>query len=128
MKKQMLLPLLVLSLSSMKLFAQTIDSASKPVKTGNEWRMPGDAVKRSQDFADMLKKNIGLDDETTKKIFQARLANTKPLDEIQVLPLSEKEKSDRLKANKAAFDETIKGILSPEQFDRYLKIPVSKKK
>ncbi len=127
MKKEILLSFMLLHLCSMKLFAQTPDSASRPVKTGNEWRMQGDAVKRSQNSANMLKREIGLNDEKTKKVFQAYLANTKPLDEIQVLPLSDKEKADKLKANKASFNEILKGILSPEEFAKYLKIPELKK-
>ncbi len=109
------------------LFAQQPLPAGKPVKTGNEWKMPGDALERAKKFTDKLKSNIGLDDPTSKKVFSAYLANTKSVDEIPVLPISEEEKTSRLKANKIAFDETLKGILSPAQFDKYLKMEASER-
>lgn len=106
--------------------AQTKDTISKPVKTGNEWHMPGDAIKRSQDFAENLKKDLGLDDATTKKVFNAYLGNTKSVDEIGVLSMSEKEKKEKMKANKTAFDEKLKGILSADQFSKYMKMQKGK--
>jgi hypothetical protein len=102
-------------------FAQASLPAGKPVKRGNEWKMPGDALTRSKKFTDDLKSNLGLDDATSQKVFKAYLANTKSVDEIPALPISEDEKTNRLKTNKLAFDETLKGILTPEQFDKYLK-------
>ena len=74
------------------LFAQTALPTGKPVKTGNEWKMPGDALTRSQKFASDLKKNLDLDDATSQKVFRAYLDNTKSVDEIPVLPISEDEK------------------------------------
>jgi hypothetical protein len=109
------------------LFAQQSLPAGKPVKTGNEWKMPGDALDRAKKFTDLLKTNIGLDDATSKKIFSAYLGNTKAVDEIPMLPISDEEKAARQKANKATFDETLKGILSPAQFDKYLKMEADMK-
>lgn len=103
------------------LFAQESLPAGKPVKTGNEWKMPGDALTRSKKFTDDLKDRLGLDEATSQKVFKAYLANTKPVDEIPLLSISDEEKASRLKANRLAFDETLKGILSPGQFDKYLK-------
>jgi hypothetical protein len=103
-------------------FAQATLPAGKPVKTGNEWKMPGDALTRSKKFSDDLKANLGLDDATSQKVFQAYLGNTKSVDEIPMLPISNDEKTSRLKANKLAFDETLKSILMPEQFEKYLKM------
>lgn len=103
-------------------FAQATLPAGKPVKTGNEWKMPGDALTRSKKFTDDLKVNLGLDDATSQKVFKAYLANTKSVDEIPMLPISDDEKANRLKANKLAFDETLKGILTAEQFDKYIKL------
>jgi hypothetical protein len=108
-------------------FAQATLPAGKPVKTGNEWKMPGDALTRSKKFSDDLKANLGLDDATSQKVFKAYLGNTKSVDEIPMLPISEDEKTSRLKANKLAFDETLKGILTPEQFDKYLKMGANTK-
>jgi len=107
---------------SAHLFAQSTVPAEKPVKTGNEWKMPGDAIARAQNFANDLKKSLGIDDVTSQKVFKAYLDNTKPVDEIPMLPISEDEKKERLKANKIAFNETIKGLLSADQYSKYTKL------
>ena len=96
-------------LASASLYAQKSEP-QKPEKTGNEWKMPGDVVQRSHYFADSLKKLFNLDNETTKKLFDAYMANTKSVDEIGVMESDEKERKEKLKA-----------ILSPEQFEKYLK-------
>jgi hypothetical protein len=93
----------------------------KPVKTGNEWKMPGDVVQRSQHFADSLKKKFALDDATTKKVFEAYLVYTKPVDEISVTATSEKDRKEKLKANHEAFNDKLKGIMTAEQFQKYMK-------
>jgi len=100
--------------------AQT--APQKPVKTGNEWKMPADVFKRSEAYSNNLKIKLGLNDSQTKKVYDAFLANTKPVDEIQISPGSDEEKKTKLKANQAEFNETLKGILSPAQFDKYLKM------
>ncbi len=108
-------------------FAQSSLPTGKPVKTGNEWKMPGDAMTRAKKFAETLKTNLGLDDATSQKVFQAYLGNTKSVDEIPMLPVSDDEKKAKLKANRAAFDDTLKGILSAEQFAKYQKMETDSK-
>jgi len=123
MKKIFPAMLLMLMLSH-HIAAQT----ENPIKTGDEWRMPMGAITRSQHFADTLGKTFGLDAAVTKKLYDAYLADTKPVDEIPMLPISCDEKKSRLKANKAAFDETIKGILTAAQYTKYLKMELWGKK
>ena len=118
MKKEICIVLSILLFSSYAI-AQTAEP-EKPVKTGDEWKMPSDVFKRSQSFADSLKKMLGLDAAATKKVYDAYLANTKPIDEIRVLPISDDEKKERLKANHEDFNATLKGILSAEQYRKYL--------
>jgi len=125
--KNYLLILALLLITSTQLFAQSTLPAGKPEKTGNEWKMPGDAITRAQSFTNYLKKNLGLDDATSQKVFRVYLDNTKPVDEIPQLPISDDEKKERLKANKLAFNEKLKGILTPGQYDMYLKISIDKK-
>lgn len=108
-------------------FAQTPLAAGKPTKTGNEWKMPGDAMTRAKKFTETLKTNLNLDDATSQKVFQAYLGNTKSVDEIPMLPISDEEKKAKLKANRAAFDDKLKGILSGEQFEKYQKLEVDSK-
>jgi len=75
MKKNIII-LLTFSFFNARLFAQSTEPL-KPVKTGDEWKMPTDVFKRSQTFADSLKKELGLDAAKTKKVYDAYLANIK---------------------------------------------------
>ena len=120
MKKKAFFVLILLTISGSQLSAQTT-SPQKPVKTGNEWKMPTDVFKRSRSFADNMQNKFGLDSMQTKKVYDIYLENTKPLDEISVQPISEKEKEAKLNANKTAFNEKLKGIFTPAQYSKYLK-------
>ena len=126
MKKVIVLSLLIAGLTGVRAMAQTEEAeakakASLPVKTGNEWQMPKDVLVRSKNFAENLQKTLKLDDATSKKVFNAYLGNTKSVDEIRVANTSEKEKKEALAANHAEFNQVLKGILSPEQFEAYLR-------
>jgi periplasmic protein CpxP/Spy len=127
MKKNILIALSLVLFVSAQSFAQA-NAPEKPVKTGNEWKMPSDVFKRSQDFADNLKKTLGLNTEQTKKVYEAFLNNTKPVDEIMIGITDKKEQAAALKANQEAFKTTLKDILSPEQFSKYVKMGVKKSK
>jgi hypothetical protein len=106
--------------SAAMLNAQT-DKPQKPVKTGNEWKMPGDVVQRSRAFATKCEKKLGLDSMQTRKVFEAYMSNTKPLDEIAVAPVSDKQKEQMVKDNTSAFNEKLKTIFKGEQFSKYIK-------
>ena len=121
MKKAIILSALALTLCAIKAKAQTDQQAETPVKNGNEWQMPKDVLMRSKKFADGLKQSLSLDDATTKKVFNAYLGNTKSVDEIKVAQVSEKEKKDKLAANQQEFLKTLQGILTPAQYNAYLK-------
>lgn len=134
MKKVIVLGLLIIGLTGMRAMAQTEAEAKEaeakaalPVKTGNEWQMPKDVLTRSKSFAENLQKKLGLDDATTKKVFNAYLGNVKSVDEIRVGNTSEKEKKEALAANHAEFNQVLKGILTPEQFEGYLREEKGKK-
>ena len=111
---------MLLALTSLRAFAQTDDRATLPVKTGNEWQMPRDVLQRAKTFSDSLQKCLSLSDTATKKVFNAYLGNTKPVDEIRMGQGSESEKKAALAANQQAFDQILKGILTPTQFDAYI--------
>lgn len=121
MKKYILIGILLVTTTNIHLSAQTT-KPEKPVKTGNEWKMPSDVFKRSKAFADNLQKKLGLDSLQTKKVYDAYLANTKPLDEIGVKQVGEKEKAALLKENKIAFDDKLKAIFTSGQYSKYLKL------
>jgi hypothetical protein len=121
MKKFNVLMMLLLALTSLRTLAQSDTSHSIPVKSGNEWQMPRDVLIRSKNFADSLQKLLGLDEPTKKKVFDAYLANTKPVDEIRVSGQPEQQKKAALAANQEKFVQTMKGILTASQFERYVK-------
>jgi hypothetical protein len=125
MKKRILIAIMLLTGASICVSAQTTQP-QKPVKTGNEWKMPSDVFKRSKAFADGLQKALRLDSVQTKKVYDAYLANTKPLDEISVSSVPEKEKQAAIKTNKAAFNETLKKIFTPVQYNKYIKTETGK--
>ncbi|MDO6432900.1 hypothetical protein Q4E93_19990 [Flavitalea sp. BT771] len=103
-------------------FASTISfcqQPTKPVKTGNEWKMPADVFQRSAAYAGRLKATLHLDAAQTKKVYDAYLANIKSVDEISVIP-DEAAKKMKMKANQASFNEVLKGIFSSAQFQKYL--------
>jgi hypothetical protein len=122
MKKVIFLSLFLLTLTGMKALAQTDDQGAKPVQKGNEWQMPKDVLVRSRNFSDYWKKELGLDDPTTKKVFNAYLGNTKAVDEIRMGQGSEKDKKNALAVNQEQFDQTLKGIFTSSQFNAYLKL------
>ena len=90
-----------------------------PVKTGNEWKMPTDVFQRAKTWSADLQKKLGLDSVQTKKMYDIFLANTKPLDEISVAAVSDKEKAAMRKSNQVAFDKKIKSILSVAQYQKF---------
>ena len=120
MKRKVLIGVMLVVLTTSQASAQTAGPQT-PVKTGNEWKMPSDVLKRSKTFADSLQKMLGLDSVQTKKVYSVYLENTKPLDEISVQPISEKEKAAKLLANKLAFNEKLKTIFTAAQYSKYLK-------
>jgi hypothetical protein len=121
MKKGIFLNLLLLAFTGIRALAQTDEQGTKPVQKGNEWQMPKDVLVRSSHFSEYWKKALGLDDSTTKKIFNAYLGNTKAVDEIRMGTGTEQDKKNALAANQEQFDRTLKGIFTPSQFDAYMK-------
>ncbi len=128
MKKVILFSCMLLALTSLRALSQTDDQATKPVKNGNEWQMPKDVLLRAKTFSENLQKSLILSDTITKKVFNAYLGNTKSVDEIRMGQGSEKEKKAALTANQEKFDQTLKGILTPAQFENYIKGKKGKEK
>jgi hypothetical protein len=127
MKKRILSLSMLFLVCNARMLAQSKDTASTPLKTGNEWHMPGDVIKRSQDFSDRLTKDLGLDETRSKKVFTAFIENTKPVDEIKMGPLDDKAKAQALKHNRESFKAKLKDILSSAQYDKFIKIGDDKK-
>lgn len=119
MKRTMLIGFIAASIVAVKAHAQTTDQALQPVKKGNEWQLPKEVILRAQAYSQQLKKSLGLDSATTKKVFEQYMGNTKSVGEIQVGSKTEKEKKDRLAANQMQFDDKMKEVLTPKQFELY---------
>jgi len=121
MKKSIFLALVLTGGLASTLSAQSKDGGALPVKSGNEWQMPGDVVRRSRAFATNCQKLLGLDSVTTQKLFELYLGNTKSVDEIRVGNATDKDKKAALDANQQAFNERVRGVLTAAQFERYLR-------
>lgn len=121
MKKRLFFALALLAGFASTLSAQSKDSGALPVKSGNEWQMPGDVVRRSRQFAQNCQKLLGLDSATTQKLFELYMGNTKSVDEIRVSNASVRDKKAALDANQQAFDQRVRSVLTATQFERYLR-------
>ena len=124
MKKRIFLALLSSFIVTIS-FAQSQPEA-KPKKTGNEWHAAGDAPTRSKEFSDRITKALSLDEATSKKVYNLYMANTKSVDEIKFSSDSETVKKEGLNTNQEAFDEKLKGIFTPAQFEKYMKLETKK--
>jgi hypothetical protein len=97
------------------------DTTALPVKSGNEWQMPRDVLLRARSFSGHIQQLLGLDSITTKKLFDLYLGNTKAVDEIRIGKTSDKEKKAALAAYQREFDQKIKTVLTPAQFEKYMR-------
>jgi len=84
--------------------------------------MPSDVFQRAKTYSADLQKKLGLDSAQTKKVYDVFLANTKPLDEIAVAAVSDKEKEAMRKSNQVAFNEKMRNIFTAGQYKTYMAI------
>jgi hypothetical protein len=59
-----------------------------------EWHSINDAIPRAHEFTNRLTKELGLNDSTSKKVYDTYLANTKSLDEIKMGVADERSMSN----------------------------------
>jgi hypothetical protein len=118
--------LLLLLLVSLYSSAQTVIPEVKDKKTGNEWHSISDAIPRAQEFTNRLKNVLQLNEGVSKKVYDAYIANSKSLDEIKMGPADDTDKLEQLKNNREVFNDTLKKILTSDQFNKYLKMPEDK--
>ncbi len=64
MKKTIFPAILMILFSANRSLAQTSLPSGQPVKIGNEWHMPADALTRSRNFTDRLSLKLGPDSMT----------------------------------------------------------------
>lgn len=131
MKKTLLVISCFVALISVDTFAQQAmtrkNGGDRPHPDNMQQHPMGDAVTRTQRFVDHLTKDLNLDAATAKKVYDAFLTRTKKVDEIQASNMDGKAKNDALKANKDNLDTALKGILSADQFQKYLEIEKSRR-
>jgi hypothetical protein len=118
--KSLIFLLTVVAVSVSRSSAQQ-DTAALPVKSGSEWQMQREVLLRARSFSGEMRQLLALDSVTTKRLFDLYLGNTKAVDEIRIGKTSDKEKRSALNANQLEFDQKVRTLLTPAQFDRYMR-------
>ncbi len=81
--------------------------------------MAADPATRAQKMTDRLTKQLGLDDATAKKVYEAALTRDQQVDAIQKGTDDNRTKAKNLKANADQFKTTMQGILTADQFTKF---------
>lgn len=81
--------------------------------------MAADPTTRAQKMTDHMTKQLGLDDATSKKVYDIALARAQKVDAIQKSTDDNKTKAKELKANADEFKGQLKSILTPDQFAKF---------
>lgn len=125
MFKKIALSGLLLSLFSFPLLAQQTATPDASTQT-NTRRMgrngamqphqKGDPATRAKKMTDRMTQQLGLDQATSQKVYDATLARAQKIDAIQASSEDNKVKAQAMKANADDFKATLKGILTPDQF------------
>ena len=125
MFKKIALSGLLLSLFSFPLLAQQTATPDASTQT-NTRRMgrngamqphqKGDPATRAKKMTDRMTQQLGLDQATSQKVYDATLARAQKIDAIQASSDDNKAKAQAMKANADDFKATLKGILTPDQF------------
>ncbi|GAB4030721.1 DUF4890 domain-containing protein [Spirosoma gilvum] len=125
MIKKLVLSGLMLSLLSLPLLAQTAATEAQ-APTQSTPRMgrgramqqfqAADPTTRAQRMTDRMTKQLGLDEATSKKVYDVTLARAQKVDEIQKGSDDNKAKAQALKANADDYKARLKAILTPDQF------------
>ncbi|GAB4023006.1 hypothetical protein GCM10028808_72200 [Spirosoma migulaei] len=118
---------LLLTLFSFPLLAQQTATPDAPAQTGQrmgrgrgmQQYQAGDPTTRAQRMTDQMTKQLGLDEATSKKVYDLTLARAQKVDAIQKGTDDNKTKSQALKANADDFKMKLKGILTPDQFTKF---------
>lgn len=124
MLKKLIAVGLMLSCLSLPLLAQQTkpSDASTPARIGKgrvmQRYLAANPATRAQKMTDRMTQELGLDQATAKKVYEAALARAQKVDDIQASADDNKTKNQALKANADDFKAKLKGILTPEQFSK----------
>lgn len=99
-------------------------AASANAKPGKMAKTPApykaaDPATRAQKMTNRLTKQLGLDDATSKKVYDVALARDQAIDAIQTGSDDNKTKAKKLKANADDFKSKLQSILTPDQFAKF---------
>ena len=127
MFKKLALSGLMFSLLSLPLLAQqnaTPDaSAQTTTRTGRNGSMQqhamADPATRARKMTDRMTQQLGLDQATSQKVYDATLARAQKIDAIQASSDDNKAKAQALKANADDFKSKLQGVLTPDQFTKF---------
>lgn len=122
MFKKIALSGLLLSFLSLPLLAQQTATPDAPAQATTQMRknrsmqhQMGDPTTRAQKMTDHLTKQLGLDQTTSQKVYDAALARAQKVDEIQDSSDNGRAKAQAMKANADEFKIKLQGILTPDQ-------------
>ena len=107
---------------SLPLLAQQTTTTDAPATTqrgrgrGMQAYQAGDPATRARKMTDRMTKQLGLDEATSTKVYDATLARAEKVDAIQKGTDDKKVKGKALKANADEYKSKLQGILTPDQF------------
>jgi periplasmic protein CpxP/Spy len=127
MIKKIALSGLLLSFLSVSLFAQQTATPTAPAQTGTRMgknrsmsqHQMGDPATRAKKMTDRMTQQLGLDQATSQKVYDATLARAQKIDAIQASSDANKAKAQAMKANADEFKASMKGILTPDQYAKF---------
>lgn len=87
-----------------------------------------DAPTRAKHQTERLTKDLGLNEATSKKVYDLALERAKKMDEIMASSAERPEKMKLGKANQEAFEKKMKEILTADQFKKFSEIQEHQKR
>lgn len=127
LKKLIVLSSFMLTLCSSSLFAQQTAATNAPDQTNApkvknrsaQTYQAADPTVRAQKMSDRMKQQLGLDEATSKKVYDVVLARAQKVDAIQKSSDDNRTKAKELKANADDFKSKLKEVLTPDQFSKF---------
>ena len=124
MFKKIALSGLLFSLFSFPLLAQQTATPDAQIQASTrmgrnrsmQQRPMADPATRARKMTDRLTKQLGLDQATSQKVYDATLARDQKISDIQANSDDNKAKATALKANADDYKSKLQGILTPDQY------------
>lgn len=113
------LPLLAQQTTTPDVSAQTNGRMGRNQGTNRQQRPMADAPTRARKMTDRMTQQLGLDQATSAKVYDAALARDQKIDNIQKGTDDNRTKAQALKANADDFRGKLQGILTPDQFTKF---------